>query len=218
MSATSKSERAYAVIRERILDGTYSPGYRLVLDRLAREQQVSTVPVREAIRRLEAERLVEFERNVGARVSGIDPVEYRHTMQTLAIVEGAATALAAPLLTDDDLARAADLNQQLRRCLDDFDAPTFAALNARFHAVLRGPCPNPQLAELVERGWARMGAIRGPAFSVPRRAPDSVAEHDRLLALVRADADPTEVEACARGHRHATLDAFLAGADRETRS
>ncbi|WP_245547162.1 GntR family transcriptional regulator [Nocardia brevicatena] len=82
---------------------------------------MSVVPVREAIRRLEAEALVEFERNVGARVAQIDRTEYLHTMQTLGVVEGIATALAVPHLTDADLDRAATVNRRLRELLDDFD-------------------------------------------------------------------------------------------------
>ena len=71
--AGSKSEQAYTAVKGRIVDGTYSPGYRLVLAKIAEDLGVSVVPVREAIRRLEAEGLVKFERNVGATVSGIDP-------------------------------------------------------------------------------------------------------------------------------------------------
>jgi len=106
----SKSEQAYAAVKSRIVDGTYSPGYRLVLAKIAEDLGVSVVPVREAIRRLEAEGLVKFERNVGATVSGIDPTEYLYTMQTLSIVEGAATALSAPLIGAADVARARAVN------------------------------------------------------------------------------------------------------------
>jgi len=209
-AAPSKSQHAYEVIKSRIVDGSYSAGYRLVLDRLARELRVSPVPVREAVRRLEAEQFVQFERNVGARVTGVNPTEYRHAMQTLAIVEGAATALAAPLLGKVGLARAADLNQRLRGSLRDFDPMAFTALNREFHRVLCGPCPNPQLAELVERGWARMATIRDSSFVlIPGRAADSVAEHDELLRLIGSGAGPAEVEAAAREHRLATLRAFL---------
>ena len=59
----SKSEQAYAAVKARIVDGSYSPGYRLVLAKIAEDLGVSVVPVREAIRRLEAEGLVKFERN-----------------------------------------------------------------------------------------------------------------------------------------------------------
>ena len=69
----SKSEQAYAAVKARIVDGTYSPGYRLVLAKIAEDLGVSVVPVREAIRRLEAEGLVKFERNVGAFFFNIAP-------------------------------------------------------------------------------------------------------------------------------------------------
>ena len=64
---TSKQERVYVVLRGRLFDGTYGPGHRLVIDALARELEVSPMPVREAIRRLEAEGLVDYQRNQGPR-------------------------------------------------------------------------------------------------------------------------------------------------------
>ena len=61
MAANSKSEQAYAAVKSRIVEGTYTPGYRLVLAKIAEDLGFSVVPVREAIRRLEAEGLVKFE-------------------------------------------------------------------------------------------------------------------------------------------------------------
>ncbi len=86
----SKSQQAYHWIKERIASGAYGSGYRLVLAAIAAELGVSTVPVREAIRMLEAEGLVTFERNVGAQVAMVDEGEYVTTMQVLSLVEGAA--------------------------------------------------------------------------------------------------------------------------------
>ena len=76
----SKSEAAYSLLHGRISSGEFSPGYRLVLGTIAHELGCSTVPVREAIRRLEAEGLVNFERNVGATVAKADATLYLHTM------------------------------------------------------------------------------------------------------------------------------------------
>ena len=90
---TSKSQAAYDAVRERILDRTYEPGYRLVLQTIADELKCSVVPVREAIRRLEAEGLVVFTQNKGATVAEVDAELYLNTMQTLAILEGSATCL-----------------------------------------------------------------------------------------------------------------------------
>ncbi|RNL85321.1 GntR family transcriptional regulator [Halostreptopolyspora alba] len=217
LTGLSKSQRAYAVIKSRITHGSYGPGYRLVLGQLAQELEVSEVPVREAIRRLEAEGLVSFERNVGARVSAIDPTEYRHTMQTLAIVEGAATALAAPHLSPDGLTQARDINARMRDSLRDFTPVEFTRLNHEFHETLYLPCPNPHLIELVRRQWSRMATIRSSTFThVPGRAAESVAEHDRLLDLLESGSDAEAVESCARAHRLATLEAFLAQKEEES--
>src|SRR5699024_7788780 len=79
--AVSKSEMVYHRVRDRILSGQYGAGFRLVRDQLAREFDVSPVPVREAIRRLEAEGLVTFTRNVGAEVTGVNERDYTDTMQ-----------------------------------------------------------------------------------------------------------------------------------------
>lgn len=206
----SKSQRAYQTIKSRITDGEYGPGYRLVLGQLARELAVSPVPIREAIRLLEAEGFVEFERNVGAQVSAINPIEYSHTMETLAIVESAATGLAAPHLSADTLERAADINEKMRTSLHEFDPIGYTRLNHEFHATLFTSCPNPHLLDLVQREWTRLAAIRESTFSfVPGRAEASVAEHDQLLDLLRGEADPAEVERASRAHRVATLTAFL---------
>src|SRR5215216_4312182 len=121
-SAGSKSEQAYQAVKARIIEGTYTPGYRLVLGSIAEDLKMSVVPVREAIRRLEAEGLVTFERNVGARVTLVDESEYAHTMQTLGLVEGCATALSAPLLDEAALDEAARINERMAQMLDHLDA------------------------------------------------------------------------------------------------
>ncbi|RZU61630.1 GntR family transcriptional regulator [Zhihengliuella halotolerans] len=211
--APSKSERAYELLQEKITSGAYSPGYRLVLSSLAAELDCSVVPVREAIRRLEAEGLVTFERNIGATVAHVDATLYLHTMQTLAVLEGAATALAAPLIGADALARARTLNRQMQACLDNFDPQRFTRLNNDFHELLYGACPNPHILDLVHRGWRRMRAMRPTTFTtVPHRARDSVAEHDALLDLLDSGAAASAVESAAREHRTNTLNAYLAAA------
>ncbi|MGH3518500.1 MAG: GntR family transcriptional regulator [Haloechinothrix sp.] len=215
----SKAERAYRLIKSRITDGSYGPGYRLVLGKLAKELQASPVPVREAIRMLEAEGFVHFERNVGAQVAGINPAEYRHTMESLAIVEAAATGLAAPRITDEALTRAAEINERMRTSLADFDPLAFTRLNHEFHETLYEHCPNPHLLELVRREWSRLAAIRESTFAfVPGRAHASVAEHERLLDLLRTGANSAIIERYARRHRTETMDAFLSRGDSDAKA
>jgi DNA-binding GntR family transcriptional regulator len=207
----SKSQLAYQWIKSRISDGTFTPGYRLVLGAIGKDLGVSVVPVREAIRRLEAEGLITFERNVGAQVAMLEETEYLYTMQTLSVVEGVATALSAPFITTADIERARTVNQAMTASLEDLNPHRFTALNLEFHSILFENCPNPHILDLVHRGWNRMKVLRDSTFSfVPGRARDSVAEHDNLLQLIESGADALTLELTARAHRTGTLDAFLA--------
>lgn len=206
----SKSEQAYRLLLDRINSGEYGPGYRLVLQPIANELGMSVVPVREAIRRLEAENLVTFELNVGAQVSLIKEAEYHHTMQTLALVEGAATSLSVSGLTPEHISRAREINEQMRQSLSNFDPQRFTELNLEFHSVLFETCSNPHILDLVHRGWNRMRVLRNSSFGfVPGRAQSSVDEHEQLLKLIEAKADLVDIEMAARNHRLATLNAVL---------
>lgn len=206
----SKSQRAYHWIKERIANQEFTPGYRLVLGTIASELDMSVVPVREAIRQLEAEGLVMFERNVGARVSMVDDTQYRFSMQALSILEGAATALAARRLTADDIRAARAINDLMVETLDHFDPRAFTRLNQEFHAALYVKTANPRMLDLVQAEWARLGHLRDSTFSfVPGRAAESVREHENILQLIENGAPLGEIEKAARRHRSATLDAYM---------
>ena len=211
MNKESKSEQAYRLVRERILNGKYVPGYRLALAPIASELGMSPVPVREAIRRLEAENLVTFERNIGAQVSLLHEDEYLSSMQAIAIVEGAATAFAAPHVSTQQLERAREINTTMHESIDTFDPSSFTELNLQFHEVLFESCPNPVILEYVHQGWDRIKMLRNSSFSfVPSRALLTVREHEEIIHLIERKADPLEIEAAARAHRIRTLDAVIA--------
>lgn len=206
----SKAEVAYERIRAQILDGTYGPGYRLILDRLGSEIGVSAVPVREALRRLEAEGYVEFKRNMGATVSRVDAEGYAQTMETLAVLEASATAMAAPHVTEEGIKTARQLNQEMAASLEQLDAVAFSRLNQELHRTLYTPCPNAYLVSVVEREWTRLRGIRTlSAAFVPARALEAGAEHDELIALIESQAPPWKIEDFAREHRMRTARRFL---------
>ncbi|MDY6055068.1 GntR family transcriptional regulator [Micrococcus sp.] len=209
----SKADRAYAAILEGIRGQRHAPGDRLVLAQIAAELEMSVVPVREAIRRLQSESLVRYERNIGATVVGIDPVEYRLTMETLALVEGYSTAQCAPHVTAQDLTRARTVNDRMRALVDGrraWDPQAFTELNHEFHTVLFEHHQNEHILDLVHRGWNRLAALRSSTFSfVPGRASASVQEHEELLGLIEDAAPFARIEAAARAHRLNTLHAYL---------
>lgn len=215
----NKQEHAYRVIRERILDGTYGPGYRLVMDATADELHVSAVPVREAIRRLEAEGLVVYRPNAGAQVAPADATAWEFAMTVLAVLEGYATAVAAPFLTATTIAALRDVNAQMAEALARTDVLAFSGLNQQFHAEIFERCPNPHLVDLVHDTNSRLDAVRRTVFThIPYRGVHSIEEHAQLVDLLESGAAATEIENAARAHKLSTIEAFRHRQDEHERA
>jgi DNA-binding GntR family transcriptional regulator len=207
----TKQERVYREIRERILSGAYGPGYRVVIDALAEEFEVSALPVREAIRRLEAEGLVIYRPNAGAQVAPAEPGVFDEEMTVLAILEGYATALAAPELSAGDLANLTAINERMIRAMEQMDSLTFGRLNQEFHALIHQRCPNAALVAMLHDVARRLDAIRRTVFiQIPYRGAESVSEHRELIELLSTGAPPEDIEAAARRHKLPTVESFRA--------
>lgn len=210
----NKTEVVYGVLRTRILQGVYAPGQRLVLSSLGAELGVSSVPVREALRKLEAEGWVTFKPNIGAEVRPVDASEWVGVMDALALTEGHATALAAPLLREDDLAEARMRNDDMRAALERMDPLAASDANRAFHNTLCRRCPNDYLRTLVNQANERLDAMRRTVFVfVPTRTQAATDEHEHLLQLITDGADQLEIERFAREHKLHTVAAYLARND-----
>jgi DNA-binding GntR family transcriptional regulator len=205
----SKLERVYAVIRERILSGEYGPGHRLVIDALAEELGVSALPIREAIRRLEAEGLVFYRVNAGATVATADPAQFEQGMTVLAVLEGYATALTAPLLTKRDFAGLEAATGRMQDCMERLDVLGFGQANRDFHAIVYARCPNADLVKSLEDAARRLDHVRRTVFThIPYRGVQSIAEHRELIRMLRAGEPFERIEAFARRHKLNTVEAF----------
>lgn len=209
ISCMNKQERAYAVIRERIIEGVYGPGYRLVIDQLARKLGVSALPVREAIRRLEAEGWVVFRPNAGAQVAPVDPQQWVETMEVLAVLEGAATSAAAPHITPGDVDRLRQINDAMLAALDGHDLQAFSDLNRRFHFTIYRRCPNQYLVDVLTQAWDRLDQMRRTIFHIiPSRGRASCLEHQQIIDLLAAGAPAEEIERVVRQHKQQTVEAY----------
>jgi DNA-binding GntR family transcriptional regulator len=199
----SKVELAYELLRSRIAERVYEPGTRLVMNQLAVDLDMSPVPVREAIRRLEAEGFVEFTRHVGAKVADIDLAGYLQTMETLAVLEAGAVALALPAIGRKELKRAWKAHRAMVRLAEgSLDPVAFSRLNEELHRSLFSCCPNTRLLSLVETEWSRLSAIRRSSFAfVPGRSLASVSEHRVLLDAIEGGAAVATVEGLVKEHR-----------------
>ena len=201
-ATTNKHELAYRLIRERIETAMYQPGQRLVIDALARDLNMSQVPIREAIRRLQAAGWITYRHNSGPEVANIGVEQWQATMEVLAVLEGYATALAAEHLVASDLTQLRRQVTAMQHAMEQFDLLRFSEANRAFHAVIYARCPNPVLVERISEMQAQLDTMRGTLFpSVPQRGADSLAEHVRLLELLEARASFQDIETFAREHK-----------------
>jgi DNA-binding GntR family transcriptional regulator len=186
-------DQVYASIRQRIADETLPRGERLHQEDLAAELGVSRTPVREALRRLAAEGLVEMRTNRGARVANLEPGDIRLPYEARLVVEPGAARLAARSSTPEAQERMRRAIAAQRRAIPDVKA-TFDA-NREFHLALVHASGNPFLVQIVEQLWLRR--IGAPIYEhqaeTPERMHADADEHEQiLLAIERADARGAE--------------------------
>jgi len=208
-TSVSKQQAAYTVLRERVLDGTYGPGHRLVIEALARELGVSPMPVREAVRRLEAEGWIVYQPNLGPQVKPLDGEAWSETTTTLALLEGYATAAAAPHVTAGEVVRLRDINDDMRAAMRELDLLRAGELNGDFHGLLHARCPNSQLRRQIEVALERLATLRRSIFMhIPTRGLISTDEHEEIVAMIERQADADELEEFAREHKLQTVRAY----------
>ena len=135
------------VLVERILDGVYGPGERIVEIRVAEEFGVSQAPVREALRELELLRLVVSEPFRGARVREVSPEELAEIYPVRAALEEVAARGATPALAGDVSALAAEV-KAMRKAAKHGDVHDFIAHDVAFHRVIVDASGNRTLQEL----------------------------------------------------------------------
>ncbi|GAB4064699.1 GntR family transcriptional regulator [Angustibacter speluncae] len=136
LERTVMREQIRDLIIERILDGTYKPGDRIVELQLVNELGVSQAPVREALRDLEAMRFVESQPYRGARVRAVSMDELAQTYPVRAVLEELAGRLAAPLAGPELISQLEVEVQGMRRAARGRDQHGLLVHDARFHELI----------------------------------------------------------------------------------
>lgn len=204
------TEFVEAALREAILSGVIPGGVPLRQEDLAASFGVSRMPVREALRQLEARALVEFHPHRGAVVAEISAGDAADISAIRAALEPAALRLSLPHLTAADFALAEELVAEMDA---EEDPGRMGELNRRFHMTLYARAGRPRLLALTEQHLAAADRYLRFQFAALGYHPRSQDEHCALLAACRVG----NVEAaCAAVTRHVVqggekLAEFLAG-------
>lgn len=192
------------LLRERIYAGVFPPGTKLRQEQLADQLRVSRTPLREALRVLERDGLVQSEPGRGVRVVEADPALLVEAYGLREVVDGAAARLAAGRATPADVARLRAHLAVQRDAVDPWDAAAYTLTNVEFHTTLMELSGNRFI--LAELPLVRMTSqVFTPVMLVPQeRGRAAVADHAAIVdAIAAGDAD--EAERRARAHIHATM-------------
>jgi len=203
MAHSTKKDLAYDFIKRRILEKRLLPGQRITASQVAEEIGTSVLPVREALLSLEAERLVSITPYVGAVVAWVSPDEVLEVISMLAVLEGYATAQAAPRARK--LTRSLEaVNKRLVAAMQQDMWSWFIELNREFHFSLFEASGNNVLVENIRVFWSQLDTmLAATSFHlVPNRAAEDVADHEELIRLLSAaKPDAFDIEMAARRHR-----------------
>lgn len=207
-SFATKSEFAYVAVRNKIITHEYPPGAVLNQAMLARELGISTTPLREALRRLESERLVELGAHRDARVSQLSAEEARDLLEMRRALDPLAISLAAERRGAADIEQMRAAYERLRPLPN---RPNVADLVAHrmFHRALYAASHNEILIASLDGLWDKADRYRQAGLRDKRDQSDrddTAAEHTAMLDAVLAG-DSAAAAEVMRGHIHGSLGA-----------
>jgi DNA-binding GntR family transcriptional regulator len=186
-------ERVHDHLKQEILANRYAPGSELLEVPLSEELGVSRGPIREALRTLEAEGLVEITPRRGAVVTSLSKHDFLDAYQVRESLEVLGVRLAVPRLTESDMAALDSRVEAMDEHAAAGDVDAFFEANAAFHEAIIEASGNRKLIEVYRRLTAQMGPYRRPSAKLRGNLDSSVAEHREIVEAARK----RDVEAAA---------------------
>ena len=203
-------------LRELIVRGELPPGARLNERLICERFGISRTPLREALKRLASQGLVELLPNRGAIVAPLDVAKIRDMLEVMGVLEAQAAEQACRNATDEDLSALRARHEEMLRCFRRRDLAAYFAANQRIHLQLVELSGNRTLAEIYATLNANVQRVRYQANLSRARWQAAMAEHEQLMqALERRDA--RKARAIVRDHLAAKVAVVLealAGAQR----
>lgn len=178
-------ERVRTRIVNEIVSGRFRPGDRLREVEIAQLLGVSRTPIREAVRALEAEGLISIEPRQGFVIAKLTRVQISALFEYRETLEGLATEVAAAKVTDDDLARLAEILQE-EDSADADDLEKLVRCNVDFHATIYKSTGNRFLIQSLESLRTSLALVPGTALIYKKRQKDVAKEHRNILGALEA--------------------------------
>jgi DNA-binding GntR family transcriptional regulator len=183
-------ETVVGQLRDIIVEGILAPGARIAERQLCESLGVSRTPLREALKVLASEGLVELLPNRGARVARLDDSDIENMFQVMGALEALAGSLACTQISEAELAEIAALHYEMLAQYMRRDLPGYFRLNQAIHAAIVAAARNPILAATYQSLAARIRRARYFANLSDERWQHAVAEHEAILQTLQARDGP----------------------------
>lgn len=189
-------------LRDMIVEGELMPGERVPEREVCERFGISRTPLREALRFLASEGLVDLQHNRGARISRLTPESVDEMFQVMEVLEGLAGRLAATRATDAQIALIEELQAQIVGYHARGELAGYFRPNQRIHECIVEAAGNPFLTNIYRALSVRIRRARYMANLSQERWDQAVAEHEQILSALK-DRDGIKLEQLLREHlRH----------------
>lgn len=178
--------KIFNILRQQILDGKYLPGDSLIETKLAEELGVSRTPIREAIRQLELEGLVDSIPNKGVIVRGISEKDIEDIYTIRNVLEGLAARWAVEKIDDEELEELKDSFELMEFYSNKGDIEQVAKLNTKFHEVIFRATKSSVLQHILTDFQYYVQWARYESLKTPGRAQEALEEHRKILEAFMA--------------------------------
>jgi DNA-binding GntR family transcriptional regulator len=197
-----------------LVEGAIQPGAKLNERELCEKLRVSRTPLREAIKLLAAEGLVDLLPNRGAVAVKLTEADVVNTFEVLAMLEGLSGELAAQRVTDEEIAEIQAMHYEMMACFTRRDLSGYYRLNARIHSAINNAARNPVLINTYRSINARVQSLRFRTNQNETKWQLAMKEHERMLEALIAH-DPAALRAVLVEHlirkRDTIIDLMRAG-------
>lgn len=171
----------FNTLRQAILRGELKPGERLMEIQLANKLGVSRTPIREALRKLELEGLVNMVPRKGAEVADITEKSLRDVLEVRKALEELSVQLACEKITEEEIEELKRVAERFKDTLDDQDVTKIAEADVAFHDVIYTATDNQKLILLLNNLREQMYRYRMEYLKKEEAYPQLIAEHEELI-------------------------------------
>jgi DNA-binding GntR family transcriptional regulator len=185
-SQKTKMDQIVEVLRDAVLMGEFGSGERLLQEELAERFNTSSTPIREALRQLQAEGILEHSPYRGVQVAEVRMDDVREIYMLRAVLESFVTRLAVPYLNNAYLEQLRAMQSQMRAFVATNEVQGLRKTNYEFHLLIYEVARMPHSVKIIKNLWAQ--CPWDALYVLPGRAPKSLDEHEMILAAI-ADQD-----------------------------